>query len=234
MSLFITATDTGVGKTLVSGGITYALRERGLDVGCWKPLQSGELAHDPAGDAMRLKNLADLPDTAEQICGWSFAEPLAPRLAAERAGVALHRRDLLAKYEEVRQLHDYLLIEGAGGLAVPFTADTRVVDLARDLGHPLLLIARAGLGTVNHTVLTVNYAEQNGLNVRGVILSGGGRPDAEISEPFNAAYIEEYTGVPVLGHVPWLGSDPTLEQIRETVEHTVDIDRIARYLFGGD
>jgi dethiobiotin synthetase len=234
MSLFISATDTGVGKTLISGGIAYALRERGVDVGCWKPMQSGELAHDPAGDAMRLKTIANLPDTPEQICGWSFAEPLAPRLAAERAGVNLCRRDLLAKYEEVRSLHDHLLIEGAGGLAVPLTADTRVVDLARELKHPLLLIARAGLGTVNHTVLTVKYAEQNGLRVHGVILSGSGRPDAEISEPFNAAYIEEYAGVPILGDVPWLGDNPTLEQIRDTISYTVDIDRLARFLFGGD
>ncbi|MBL0386151.1 dethiobiotin synthase [Tumebacillus sp. ITR2] len=234
MSLFITATDTGVGKTLVTGGIAYALRQRGLDIGCWKPMQSGELAHDPAGDAMRLKTLGDLPDSPDLLCGWSFAEPLAPRLAAERAGVELYRRDLLAKYEEVRNFHDHLLIEGAGGLAVPLTADTRVVDLARELNHPVLLIVRAGLGTVNHTVLTVRFAEQNGLRVVGAILSGGGRPDAEMSEPFNADYIEEYAGIPILGHVPWLGDTPSDDLIRETVERTVDIDRLARFLFGGD
>ncbi|KEO83067.1 dethiobiotin synthase [Tumebacillus flagellatus] len=234
MSLFITATDTGVGKTLITGGIAHALRERGLDAGCWKPMQSGELAHDPAGDAMRLKTLGLLPDTPEQICGWAFAEPLAPRLAAERAGVNLFRRDLLSKFEEIKPLHDHWLIEGAGGIAVPLTSDTRVVDLARELGDPVLIIARAGLGTVNHTVLTVRFAEQCGLRVVGVILSGGGRPDAEMSEPFNAAYIEEYAGVPILGAVPWLGDAPTPELIRETVERRVDIDRLARFLFGGD
>lgn len=234
MSLFITATDTGVGKTLITGGIAYALRERGLDIGCWKPMQSGEDLHDPLGDAMRLKQLADLPDSPEQICGWSFLEPLAPRLAAERAGVKLYRRDLLAKYAEVREQHDHLLIEGAGGIAVPLTADTRVVDLARELQLPLLLIARAGLGTVNHTVLSVQYAEQHGLQIAGVILSGRGQHGEDIAELHNPSYIEEYTGIPVLGQVPWLGAAPDLAYIREAVEHTVDLDRLARILFGGD
>ena len=229
MSFFITATDTGVGKTLVTGGLAYALRQRGLDVGCWKPLQSGEVLDDPNGDAMRLKRLGDLPDPLESICLQAFSEPLAPRLAAERAGAHLTRRDLLAHHESLKKRHANLLIEGAGGLAVPLTADTTVVELAQEIGAPLLVIARATLGTVNHTVLTVRYAEAQGLTVAGVILSGwrGGADAGEAQNPF---YIEEYAGVPVLGRVPWLGSAPTVEDIRHSVSAAVDIDRIAQRL----
>ncbi|TCP53824.1 dethiobiotin synthase [Tumebacillus sp. BK434] len=222
MSVFITSTDTGVGKTLITGGLAYALRRRGLDVGCWKPLQSGELLHDPTGDAKRLQALGELPDPVDRICLHAFFEPLAPRLAAERAGAQLTRRDLLAHHREAAQLHRHLLCEGAGGLAVPLTADTTVAELAADLGLPLLIVARAGLGTVNHTVLTVRYAESYGLNICGVILSGAGRRGHDIAEAHNPAYIEEYAGVPVLGSIPWLGDTPSLETVRAATDFLAD------------
>jgi len=226
MSLFITATDTGVGKTLVTGGLAYALRRRGLDVGCWKPVQSGDLLHEATGDAARLKMIGDLPDELSTICGYSFAEPLAPRLAAERAGQPLLLGDLLTHYEGIRSRHEHVLAEGAGGLAVPLTSDATVADLAVRLGFPLLIIARANLGTVNHTVLTVEYARARGLRVAGVILSGGGRAGADISEEHNPQYIEEYADVPVLGRVPWLGDAPQADEIRQAVASNVDLDRL--------
>lgn len=226
LSLFITATDTGVGKTLVTGGLAYALREQGLDIGCWKPLQSGELLDDPSGDALRLKTVGNLPDPVEAICLQAFSEPLAPRLSAERAGVQITRQDLLAHHVAAKQRHQHLLIEGAGGLAVPLTADTTVVELAQELSAPLLIIARPNLGTVNHTVLTVRYAQAHGLTVAGVILSGwlGG---VDPGEAHNPIYIEEYAGVPVLGRVPWLGNAPAIEEIRHSVSANIDIGRIA-------
>ncbi|MGZ6506503.1 MAG: dethiobiotin synthase [Tumebacillaceae bacterium] len=230
MSLLITATDTDVGKTLITGGLAYAMRRRGLDVGCWKPMQSGHLLHEEQGDVCRLKAIGNLPDTLEQIGGFTFAEPLAPRLSAERAGVHLTRQDLLTHYEQARALHEHLLIEGAGGLAVPLTADTTVCQLAQTLQLPLLIVARANLGTVNHTTLTVHYAQAHGLHVAGVVLSGRGRNGADVAEQHNAAYIEEYAGVPVLGSVPWLGDAPDAATIRQAVEEEVAIDRLIERL----
>jgi dethiobiotin synthetase len=229
MSLFITATDTDVGKTLVTGGLAAALRKRGVDVGCWKPLQSGHELEDPLGDVCRLRAIGGLADRPEQIGGYAFAEPLAPRLSAERAGVHLTRRDLLEKYEQARSLHPHLLIEGAGGLAVPLTADTTVCELAQVVRHPLLIVARANLGTVNHTVLTVKYEQAHGLHVAGVILSGAGRKGADVAEQHNPAYIEEYAGVPVLGSVPWLGTNPDGTTIRQAVEDAVSVDHLMRH-----
>lgn len=229
MSLFITATDTGVGKTLVTGGLAYLLRGRGLDVGCWKPVQSGDLLHDATGDAARLKAIGDLPDELSMICGYSYGEPLAPRLAAERAGAPLLLDHLLTHYEGIRNQHQHVLAEGAGGLAVPLTSDATVADLAVRLGFPLLIIARANLGTVNHTVLTVEYARARGLRVAGVILSGGGRAGADISEGHNPQYIEEYADVPVLGRVPWLGDAPREDEIRQAVAANVDLERLLAY-----
>jgi len=229
MSLFVTATDTGVGKTLVAGGLAYALRARGLDVGCWKPVQSGDLLHDSTGDVMRLKMIAGLPDAPERIGCYSFAEPLAPRLAAERAGARISRQDLAAHYRQAAAAHRHLLIEGAGGLLVPLTSDCTVLGLAAELGHPLLIVARAGLGTVNHTVLTVKHARRHGLPIAGVILSGRGRHGCDVAEEHNPAYIEEYAGVPVLGSVPWLGDDPSPALIRQEVCKAVQIDTLATY-----
>jgi len=225
-SYFITATDTGVGKTLVTGALAWCLRERGEDVGCFKPVQSGDLLHDEAGDVCRLKALSGLPDPVERIGRYAFAEPLAPRLAAERAESPLFMADLLAAYDEVREDHARWLVEGAGGLAVPLTTDATVADFAAQLGFPLLIVARPNLGTVNHTVLTVRYAESCGLSVAGVILSGGNGAVHDPSEAYNAAYIEEYANVPVLGHVPWLGDRPSVGTVRDSVRAHVDLDRV--------
>jgi len=230
MSLFVTATDTGVGKTLVTGGLVHALRARGLDVGCWKPIQSGELLPDPAGDVQRLKQLAGLADPEDVIGHLAYAEPLAPRLAMERAGEAVPLAALLRRHDEVRQQHQHLLTEGAGGLAVPLTVDATVAELAVALQHPLLIIARATLGTVNHTVLTVRYAQSLGLAVAGVILSGAGRYGDDVGEAHNPAYIEEYTGVPVLGAVPWLGLTPSVHEIRAAVAAHVQLDALIHHL----
>lgn len=229
MSLFITATDTDVGKTLVTGGLAAALHKRGVDIGCWKPLQSGHELEDASGDVCRLQAIGGLPDRPEQIGGYAFAEPLAPRLSAERAGVHLTRHDLLEKYKQARSLHPHLLIEGAGGLAVPLTADMTVCELAQVVGHPLLIVARANLGTVNHTVLTVKYAQAHGLLVAGVVLSGAGRNGTDVAEQHNPAYIEEYAGVPVLGSVPWLGTNPDVTTIRQAVEDAVSCDELLKH-----
>lgn len=222
-SYFITATDTGVGKTLVTGALAWCLRERGEDVGCYKPVQSGDLLHDETGDVCRLQALAGLTDPVERIGRYAFAEPLAPRLAAERAGSPLMLDDLLSAFAEVRGDHARWLVEGAGGLAVPLTTDATVADFAAQLGFPLLIVARANLGTVNHTVLTVRYAESLGLSVAGVILSGGKGAEHDLSESFNATYIEEYANVPILGHVPWLGDQPSVQSVRDSVREHVDL-----------
>ncbi len=190
---FVTATDTGVGKTFVTAALAASLRARGRDVAVFKPVQSGAAADDPSGDAVLLG--AD--------CVYAFSAPLAPLVAARAGGRTIELEPILARAGELAREHDLLLVEGAGGLLVPLADDLDLADLAAALGLPLVIVARAGLGTVNHTLLTIEAARTRGLDVAGVVLNGKG--DESTAE--NAALIEERSGVRVLAQVPRL-ADP--------------------------
>ncbi|GMA65614.1 dethiobiotin synthase (plasmid) [Alicyclobacillus fastidiosus] len=229
--LFITATDTEVGKTLVAGGIAAVLRARGIDIGMFKPIQSGNLAIDPEGDAARLKSLSRVDDELEAICPFSYEEPLAPRLAMERAGQKVTLHDIVSHYDTLRKRHRHWIVEGAGGLVVPYTSDAMVVDCAKVMNLPVIVVTGPDLGTVNHTALTVAYAQSQGLQVSGIIVNGyGRRQPVGVAEQHNPEMIREVTGIDVLGVVPWLGSNPTASAITQAVSDSVALDKIEQLL----
>ncbi len=225
--LFVTGTDTGVGKTLVTAALALALKARGVDVGVVKPVQSGE------GDAETLKRWAGLEEEPEEICPFSFAAPLAPLVAARLEGRTLDLDEVCGRVRTLAR-HVVTLVEGAGGLLVPVGPDWTIADLAAALGLPLLIVARAGLGTVNHTLLTLAEARRVGLDVAGVVLNGHGRgsdpnvpgsdPNVTGSDPSvdtNVELIELFGDVPVLARVPWLDGEITSERLRR-----LDLDLI--------
>jgi len=190
---FVTATDTGVGKTFVAAALATALRARGRDVAVFKPVQSGALAADPAGDAALLG--AD--------CVYAFRTPLAPLIAARIEGRQIELEPILERARELEQGHEILLVEGAGGLLTPLSDDLDVAGLAAALGLPLVVVARAGLGTVNHALLTIEAARARGLEIAGVVLNG----DSDASTDDNPAMIEARSGARVLAPIPRL-ADP--------------------------
>lgn len=200
---FVTATDTGVGKTLVTGALARALAALGLSVGVAKPVQSGNLAPDPEGDAMRLRRLAGVGDEPEEICPYAFAAPLAPLVAARLEGRQVEPEQLVASVEALAEPYDLVLVEGAGGLLVPVGEDWTIADLAAWLRLPLVVVARAGLGTVNHTLLTLAVARDRGLEPVAVVVNGR-RPETDGSADTNPELIESFGGVPVIGAIPWL------------------------------
>jgi dethiobiotin synthetase len=204
--LFVTATDTEVGKTAVACALAHALKAAGLDVGVAKPVQSGALAGDPGGDAALLRAAAGAEDAPEEICPFSFEAPLAPLVAARLVGRSLELDAVVSAVEAVAARHEVILVEGAGGLLVPVGEDWTIADLAARLDLPLVVVARAGLGTVNHTLLTICEARRRGLDIAGVVLNGR-RPDTDRSVDTNPTLIEQFGAVPVLGVVPWLEAD---------------------------
>ncbi|WP_409342093.1 dethiobiotin synthase [Paenibacillus sp. MBLB4367] len=222
---FITATDTEVGKTVVTAGLSLALQARGLRAGVMKPVQSGHVADDPDGDGMRLKRLTSAADPIEDIVGYSFRKPVAPGLAAEQEGVAIRPERIVEQAIRLSKRYDLLLVEGAGGLMVPLGADWTVADMAKAIGFPLLIVARPGLGTVNHTVLTIMAARQLGLHPAGVILNGlrSGDAAADVSVKDNARLIEAFGGVPVLGTLPWLERGEGPEELMSAFARHVDL-----------
>lgn len=228
---FVTGTDTGVGKTVVAAGLVAALRAEGIKIGAWKPVQSGSEDDDPESDACRLRTLGGLEDEVQEIAPYRFRAPLAPFLAAKREQVDLQLAEIMAKGATLRQRHEHLLVEGAGGLAVPLTDNELVADLAAALQLPLILVARPGLGTVNHTLLSVEYARQKGIKVLGVILNGyREQQEADDSIRDNPYLIERYGRIPVLGQIPWMEKLPDTAQLARMFQQRVQLTRLIECL----
>ncbi|MEI5907497.1 dethiobiotin synthase [Bacillus spongiae] len=201
--IFVTGTDTEIGKTFITGGIAAALKEAGHDVGVFKPMLSGVNRENPESDAFYLKRMSQDNTPLEKINPYCFPEPLAPYVAAKRQGEHVTKEELVRAWEQIKNQHEFYFIEGAGGLAVPLGENYLVSDLAKEIGLPILIVARPSLGTVNHTLLTIEYAKQAGLNVLGVIINGL-KKESGIAEATNPSLIEQFSGVPVLGVVPWM------------------------------
>ncbi|WP_114858772.1 dethiobiotin synthase [Azospirillum brasilense] len=183
--VFVTGTDTGVGKTLVS-----ACLARAWDAAYWKPLQTG--LKDEPGDTPTVTALADLPAERVHPPAYALAEPLSPHAAAELEGVAIDA-GALAPPDTGR----LLVVEGAGGLMVPVTEDVFIIDLIARFGLPVVLVARSTLGTINHTLLSLEALRARGLAVAGVVLNGPPNPG-------NRAAIERFGKVRVLAEIPTL------------------------------
>ena len=222
--LFVTGTDTDVGKTVVTAALGHVCRNAGRTVGVLKPVQSGHASDDPAGDTMRLRAWLGSGVEPDVVNVYAFEEPLAPLVAARRTGRSVELGEIVDRAELLAARSDVLLVEGAGGLLVPMGEAWTIADLALTLGLPLVIVARASLGTVNHTLLTVRAARSLGLRVAAVVLNsatpgpGGGAEPADLSIESNAELIEEFGDVPALGPLPWLGESFGEDAIR--AEHT--------------
>jgi dethiobiotin synthetase len=203
--LFIVGTDTGVGKTFVGSAIGTALRGRGVQVGVMKPAETGcELVEGeliPA-DAEALRETSGCAAPLSVVCPYALAEPLAPALAAERAGTAIELPHIHECFGQLQRDHDVVLVEAAGGLLTPLTDTHRMRDLARAMGLPVIVVARNVLGAINHTHLTVGAAKAGGLNVVGVVLNHA-VPGDDLAARTNGEAIARWGGAPLLAVVQW-------------------------------
>ena len=170
--LFVTGTDTGVGKTMVTAALAAFFRGCGLKVGVMKPCETGvDDPQQPGADARLLRWAAGSNDADDLIAPYRFREPLAPALAAERAGTIIDPNRIVEAYATLSRGKDLVLVEGAGGLMVPVRGGYLVADLARQLALPLLVVARPSLGTLNHTLLTVFAARAMELPLAGFLIN---------------------------------------------------------------
>jgi dethiobiotin synthetase len=198
--LFVTGTDTGVGKTVVACALAEQLRARGVDVGVMKPIETGVGAQGPL-DAIALAEAAGVDDPIERICPIRLELPAAPDVAAEAEGRALELGLVRAAFDALRARHELLLVEGAGGLLVPITAERSMAELARELGLPLLVVTRGRLGTVNHTRLTLEAAAARALPVAGVVISHGPMP-LPSADQANLGALRRLLGPLLVGELP--------------------------------
>ncbi len=203
--LLITGTDTGVGKTLIAGAIAERLRRGGRTVGVLKPAASG-CVHRREGwvseDAEFLAVCADSSHPLDVICPQRFSELLAPAIAAERDGVELDWSAIQRSLDAIAGDSDVLIVEGVGGLMTPMDARHTFLDVARWLALPAVVVARPGLGTINHTLLTVDALRSAGIPVAGVVINRYPADAAGIAEESNPRAIERWGKVAVLGIAP--------------------------------
>jgi len=169
-SVVVIGTDTGVGKTVVASGLAWALRNRGLDVGVMKPVQSGH-AFGSSSDAVLLRNASQSNDAMAEIRPYYFDAPLAPAVAADRCGVRIVLSRLTRAFRRLARRHEFVVVEGIGGLMVPLTTTKTTLDWIESLGLPLVLVAANRLGAINHTLLTVSAAQARGLKIHTIILN---------------------------------------------------------------
>jgi dethiobiotin synthetase len=205
--LFITGTDTGVGKTIVAGAIAAYLGSNGKDVGVMKPVETGckknggELV--PV-DAKFLRRASNATDFLGAICPYRFTEPLAPAVAAKITGKKIDTRLIVKVYKALARQHNAVIVEGAGGLMVPLYEKYLNLDLAAELGLPLIIVARPGLGTINHTLLTVEAARSRGLDIFGIILNHTAKKADGVAEKTNVGVIRELSGVKRVCSMPFV------------------------------
>ncbi len=208
--IFITGTDTGVGKTFVTCSLAALLRDLGYRVGVMKPAESGCSERDGdlfPEDAASLKEASGCNEPIEKICPYRFAEPLAPSIAAARAESRIEIDHLLDVYREISSKYDVTLVEGAGGLMVPILPSYTFCDFARVCDLPILVIAANRLGAINHLLLTLEHAMCKDLSVLGYVLNC---PTSErsLAAETNREVLSNLIGVPCLGELPFL---PTAE-----------------------
>jgi dethiobiotin synthetase len=217
-AILITGTDVGVGMTFVASGLAALLREQGINVGVMKPVEIGwptEAGPIP-NDTYRLMHAAGVDDAIDDVTPYVFEEHIAPWLAADHKREPIEPERIGAALDRLRASHDVVLVEGVGGLAVPLDDGYDFAHLAKECGMSVLIVARAHIGTLNHTFLTVRYARESGLNILGVICN---RFDHTLSDPTvstNAKMIERMCDVPVLGIIPFRADADTLEDVVAT------------------
>jgi dethiobiotin synthetase len=172
MNLFVTGTDTGVGKTFITAGIAASMLNEGATVGVYKPVQTGASRDKNknfiADDIEFIKNIAPNVKTK---CSYILEIPAAPSVAADIVDVTIEKDVIKKDFEELKKSCDITIVEGAGGLMTPFGKDFLAADIAKMLNLPIVIVARADLGTINHTLLTVEYAKKKGLKIAGIIIN---------------------------------------------------------------
>ncbi len=233
--IFVSGTDTGVGKTVIAAGLAGALRERGIDVGVMKPVETGATKMGNrlvAEDAEFLIKVSQVKDPHSLVNTYCWEAPLTPSLASRLAGAELDPEKIVAGYRRLRNVHQFVIVEGVGGLLVPLTDSYLVSDLVRELDLPLIVVTGPGLGTINHTLLTIECARRSGIEVIGIIVNYSSAGEKGICEETNPGIISRLGQVPILGIIPYLEDTDVRKKepgnLVKTVSEEVDLELILK------
>lgn len=231
--VFITGTDTGVGKTLVTSAFVAHLTLRGADIGVMKPVETGvSRSTEAQSDGARLRRAAGSHVPIEEICPYVFRLPVAPLTAARAEGTTVRMSTIMRAFRSLRKKHDLVVVEGIGGLHVPITGTVDVLDLMQRMGLPVVVVGQSGLGGVNHAILTLHALRQRQIPVVALVLNQlqpVRTKTARVQEQSTVTLLRRLAGVPVVGPLPYranLNSNWTEGMIR--LAGAVEITKLAR------
>jgi dethiobiotin synthetase len=205
--VFITATDTGVGKTLVTSALVTCLARRGIDVGVMKPIETGVLRSATAqSDGARLRCAAGNCDPMAEVSPYVFRLPVAPLSAARAEGMTVRVATIMQAFHTLRQKHRLIAVEGVGGLHVPITQSLNMLELIYKMKLPAIVVGQSGLGGINHALLTLHALRRRKIPIVALVLNQR-RPvhtkTARVQEQSTVSLLRLLAGVPVVGPIPY-------------------------------
>lgn len=219
--VFITGTDTGVGKTLVSAALALHLKKRGLTVGVMKPIETGVSAgREARSDAARLQSIIESEETLGAIRPYSFELPVAPLTAAQMEGRSINPGTISKIYRLLSSRYECMVVEGVGGIQVPIAHGNNVLSLIKQLRIPVVVVGRAGLGGINHALLTIEALRRQKIRMIALVLNRTHPVRstlARVQERSTLEILHKQSGVPVLGPLPYEPGLPS--RFRPAVTH---------------
>lgn len=231
---FVTATDTGVGKTIISSALILLLRSIGYNVCGMKPIETGCKKQDNSNilipsDGLFLKDISNVNEDIELITPLRFKNPLAPLTASRIENKTIKLEKIYKAFLKLSSKYDVIIVEGIGGLLVPIKKDYFVLDLALELKLPLIIVTRPGLGTINHTLLTLRYALSEGLEVSGIVINYSEPPTSSIAEKTNYNILKQFSSVPIIGIFPYL-KKINKNSIKKASKEYLSLEHIIKFL----
>jgi len=223
-AIFVTATDTDIGKTVIASDIALGITARGINCGVMKPVQCA------GNDASVLKTISQAEDPLEIINPYFFKRPLSPHLAARLEGRRVSIRKIIRSYKLLLERHEFLVVEGAGGLLVPVSENFLIADMIKGLNLEIVIVARAGLGTINHTLLIIEAAKRRGISVVGVIFNQNSKGFTTVCEKNNPLIIHKLSKAKNPGFVPFVQlrqKNTCLKELNH-IAQKIDIDSIIK------
>ncbi len=205
--IFITGTDTSVGKTLVTAALALQLKKRGLNVGVMKPIETGVAPGKFAqSDGARLRSIIESEETSGAICPYSFELPVAPLTAAQMSGLTINLDTISKIYRLLAGRYECMVVEGVGGVQVPITHRDNVLSLIKRLRLPVVVVGRSGLGGINHALLTIEALRRQKIRIIALVLNRTHPVRsalARVQERSTLEILRKQSGIPVIGSLPY-------------------------------
>jgi dethiobiotin synthetase len=230
--VFITGTDTGVGKTIVTAVVALALTSQGVKAGVMKPIATGlSESQTRLSDPDWLLSTTNTGDARDLVAPYRFQIPASPLVAAASTGVTINPDRITQAFQTLSAGHDIVVVEGIGGVLVPVTADLFVADLMKRMGLPAIVVARPSLGSINHTLLTLECLRTRGVPILGVIFNTPSRPASDSGQSETIPTIVRLSGVRSFGELPYCDGLPaTWDKHRDTLIAHLDVQGLLETL----